>query len=80
VRFRHLRQRPAVSTTHSRGEALAVTVHGRAVEIDPKADAGFLDVLHEIYPGWDEWAGDSPYARIDAHVMFTADFRDVASG
>jgi uncharacterized pyridoxamine 5'-phosphate oxidase family protein len=81
VRFRHLRTRPAVSATHSRGEALAVTVHGRAVEIDLRAaeHAGFLEVLRGIYPGWDDWAGESPYARIDAHSMFTADFRDVAS-
>ena len=30
VRIRHLRARPAVSATHVAGEALAVTVHGRA--------------------------------------------------
>jgi hypothetical protein len=37
ARFRHIRARPAVSATHLRGEELAVVVHGRAVEIDPRA-------------------------------------------
>src|SRR3972149_4003964 len=32
LRFRHIRRRPAVSATHTRGESLAVTVHGSAVE------------------------------------------------
>src|SRR5438128_8262806 len=34
LRFRHIRARPQVSATHLPGEELAVTVHGRAVEID----------------------------------------------
>src|SRR5689334_5287922 len=37
ARFRHIRARPAVSATHLRGEELAIVVHGRAVEIDPRA-------------------------------------------
>ena len=36
ARFRHIRTRPAVSAAHIRGEELAVIVHGRAVEIDPR--------------------------------------------
>jgi pyridoxamine 5'-phosphate oxidase-like protein len=34
ARFRHLRARPAVSATHTRGESLAVVVHGTATLID----------------------------------------------
>src|ERR1700722_12438971 len=43
LRFRHIRSRPAVSATHMPGEELAVTVHGRAAEIDHRApsEAGF---------------------------------------
>src|SRR5919202_967924 len=34
VRFRHIRARPHVSATHLPGEELAVTVHGRAEQVD----------------------------------------------
>src|SRR5699024_4342870 len=46
VRFRHIRQRPAVSATHLNGEQLGVTVHGTATLIDVNAPehAGFRDV------------------------------------
>ncbi len=75
ARFRHIRARPAVSATHLRGEELAVVVHGRAEEIDPRAPehAGFRAYLNETYPGWDdaEWAAGAPYARIEPAVMFT---------
>src|SRR5215210_2161578 len=68
ARFRHIRARPAVSATHMRGEELAVVVHGRAREIDPRAHehAGFRVYLNGTYPGWDdaEWAAGAPYARI----------------
>ena len=37
ARILHIRARPAVSATHLRGEELAIVVHGRAVEIDPRA-------------------------------------------
>src|SRR3954453_11741713 len=55
ARFRHIRARPAVSATHLRGEELAVVVHGRAVEIDPRAPehAGLHAYLNDTYPGWD---------------------------
>jgi nitroimidazol reductase NimA-like FMN-containing flavoprotein (pyridoxamine 5'-phosphate oxidase superfamily) len=79
VRFRHLRQRPWVSATHLPGEELAVTVHGRAVEIDVRApeQAGFRQTLLDIYvprygPEWEGFLdGDTSYARIDAERMFT---------
>jgi uncharacterized pyridoxamine 5'-phosphate oxidase family protein len=75
ARFRHIRARPAVSATHLRGEELAIVVHGRAVEIDPRTPehAGFHAYLNETYPGWDDadWAAGAPYARIEPSAMFT---------
>jgi uncharacterized pyridoxamine 5'-phosphate oxidase family protein len=75
ARFRHIRARPAVSATHLRGEELAVVVHGRAVEIDPRGpgEEGFRAYLNETYPGWDDadWAAGAPYAWIEASAMFT---------
>jgi uncharacterized pyridoxamine 5'-phosphate oxidase family protein len=83
VRFRHIHRRPHVSATHLPGEALAVTVHGRAVPIDIRSPegAGFRQALLDIYvprygPAWETSFLDSPppspvYARIDAERMFT---------
>jgi uncharacterized pyridoxamine 5'-phosphate oxidase family protein len=75
ARFRHIRARPGVSATHLRGEELAIVVHGRAVEIDPRAPehAGFRAYLNETYAGWDDadWAAGAPYARIEPTAMFT---------
>jgi hypothetical protein len=81
VRFRHIRKRPQVSATHLPGEALAVTVHGRAVPIDIAAPeyADFRRTVLEIYvpiygEGWEQefLEAESPlYARIDAERMFT---------
>jgi hypothetical protein len=79
LRFRHIRSRPQVSATHVPGEEFAVTVHGRAVPIDIRADesAGFRQTLLEIYvprygPEWEERFLDSGpvYARIEAERMF----------
>ena len=76
MRFRHVRRRPWVSATHLPGEELAVTVHGRAEEVD--VSSGELrEVLMDIYlPRYgDEWLeileGGAVYARIDAERMFT---------
>jgi len=81
VRFTHIRARPQVSATHTEGEALAVTVHGRATMVDlrqPEHD-GFRRYCLEIYGGdWEDWGLPANYARIDADRMFTADFSDVA--
>ena len=79
IRFRHLRQRPAVSATHVPGEELAVTVHGRAVFVDVASavEAGFRRTLLDIYTprygaDWETWLDSGPeYARIDADRMFT---------
>lgn len=51
VRARHLAVRPAVSAVHLPAEELAVTVHGRAELIDPRAPehAGFRSTVFEVY-------------------------------
>jgi hypothetical protein len=83
VRFRHIRARPDVSATHLPGEELAVTVHGRAVEVDvsDEANAGFRQALLDIYvprygPEWEtDFLASGPlYARIDAERMFAFHF------
>jgi uncharacterized pyridoxamine 5'-phosphate oxidase family protein len=76
VRFQHIRERPQVSATHLPGEELAVTVHGRAVQVKP--EAGFRQALLDIYvprygPEWEtDFLDSGPvYARIEAERMFT---------
>ncbi|HKG03842.1 MAG TPA: pyridoxamine 5'-phosphate oxidase family protein [Conexibacter sp.] len=79
IRFRHIRARPQVSATHLPGEDLAVTVHGRAVEIDvhDPAQAGFRRALLDIYvprygTEWESFLDSGvAYARIEAERMFT---------
>jgi nitroimidazol reductase NimA-like FMN-containing flavoprotein (pyridoxamine 5'-phosphate oxidase superfamily) len=79
IRFRHIRQRPAVSATHLDGEEFAVTVHGTASEIDMRSPehAGFRRTLLDIYvprygEQWEQFIDSGPvYARIDATRMFT---------
>lgn len=77
VRFRHIRERAWVSATHMPSEQYAVTVHGRAEEIDLHSDemAGFRDYCVEIYgQSWKEWGADAAYARIHADRMYTFHF------
>jgi hypothetical protein len=85
VRFRHIARRPQVSATHLPGEELAVTVHGRATQLDIKSaeDAGFRQALLDIYvprygPEWEtNFLDKGPiYARIDAEKMFTFEMRE----
>ena len=79
IRLRHIARRPQVSATHLSGEALAVTVHGRAVPIDvcSKLVAGFRRTLLDVYvprygPAWEEFLDSGPvYVRIEADRMFT---------
>jgi nitroimidazol reductase NimA-like FMN-containing flavoprotein (pyridoxamine 5'-phosphate oxidase superfamily) len=78
IRFRHIRARPQVSATHLPGEALAVTVHGRATPVDVHAEEGaeLRQTLLDIYlPRYgDEWLEileSGAFARIDAERMFT---------
>jgi uncharacterized pyridoxamine 5'-phosphate oxidase family protein len=78
ARFRHIRQRPAVSAAHVRGEELAVVVHGTARMLDLTSDeqAGFRAYLVEVYgDGWADWGAGAPYAVIDAHRMYTRRWR-----
>ncbi|HEV3363673.1 MAG TPA: pyridoxamine 5'-phosphate oxidase family protein, partial [Acidimicrobiia bacterium] len=79
VRFRHIRRRPHVSATHLPGEELAVTVHGRAAQLDVYAadHAGFRQALLDIYvprygAEWEELLrAGAAYARIEADRIFT---------
>jgi hypothetical protein len=79
VRFRHIGSRPQVSATHLPGEELAVTVHGRAVQVDVGSDAGaelrqaLLGVYVPRYGSqWEAFLDSGPvYARIEAERMFT---------
>src|SRR4051794_14556406 len=75
VRFRHIRVRPWVSATHLPGEALAVTVHGRAefVEVAGGVRQALLDIYAPRYRA--AWAAEfldagPAYARIDAERIF----------
>src|SRR6476660_1277066 len=75
MRFRHIRARPQVSATHLPGEELAVTVHGRAIEVP--VEGGFRETVLGIYvPRYgEEWEADfldsgPVYARIEAERMF----------
>ena len=74
VRFTHLRERPQVSASHTRGEELAVIVHGTAtlVEVGDPTHAGFADYYREVYGfGWEEWDLPVQFARIDATHLYT---------
>jgi uncharacterized pyridoxamine 5'-phosphate oxidase family protein len=80
VRFRHIRKRPQVSAVHLPGEALAVSVHGRAVLVDVSAaeNQEFRQTVLDIYvprygPEWERDIMDAgaSYARIEAERMFT---------
>ena len=85
LRYRHLRERPAVSATHLPGESLAVTVHGDAELLDVHATehAEFKQTVLDIYtPRYgDEWAatlhGGASYARIDPRRIFTFSMPDI---
>lgn len=88
VRFRHIRARPQLSATHLPGEELAVTVHGRAVPVDVRDEAGaeLRRTLLEVYvprygPQWEAFLDSGPvYARIDADRMFTFHMEPSAEG
>ncbi len=86
IRFRHIRERRAVSATHLPGEALAVTVHGTAVPIDVGASEhrAFREALLGIYvprygAEWEDFLdAGTTYARIDARRMFTFSMPELA--
>jgi general stress protein 26 len=80
VRMRHLAARPAVSATHLPGEALAVTVHGRAacLPMDDAACAELRQAMLDEYlpkqgPAFEEWLdkADALAARIEPEKIFT---------
>ena len=72
-RFRHIRARPQVSAAHTRGEEVAVIVHGDAHPVDfALAEcAGLRRYLLDVYgPGWEGWGASSSYASIEPAKMF----------
>ena len=85
VRFRHIRQRPAVSATHLPGEHLSITVHGTAeiIDVDAPEHAEFRQTLLDIYlPRYgDEWLTileGATFARIHPRRVFTFSMPDAA--
>jgi nitroimidazol reductase NimA-like FMN-containing flavoprotein (pyridoxamine 5'-phosphate oxidase superfamily) len=74
ARYRHIRARPQVSAAHTRGQELAVVVHGRAREVDlgaPEA-AGYAACCREARPdAWATFGHLAAHVRIDAERMFT---------
>ena len=81
LRWRHLQGNPAVSATHLPSEDWAVTVHGRAVQVDvsPTDPEGLRATLLEVYlprygEGWVKFLDAGPvYARIAPERMFAFD-------
>jgi nitroimidazol reductase NimA-like FMN-containing flavoprotein (pyridoxamine 5'-phosphate oxidase superfamily) len=79
LRMRHIRARPHVSAAHTRGEELAVIVHGSAHPIDLTASehAGFRQYLLDTYrprygSDWEHWVeSNAEYARIDPDRMYS---------
>jgi hypothetical protein len=64
-----------VSAGHIRGEELAVTVHGTAVEVDKTSERGlgFRDYAISIYGKAsidDFWTDDTVYWEIEPRKMF----------
>jgi general stress protein 26 len=72
ARFKNIRRNPAVSAAHTRGEELAVIVHGTAHETPLEEGHPFLAYCVEVYgDAWFEFGEDAPYARIEPARMFT---------
>lgn len=74
LRFRNIRERPAVSASVTHGEDFAVVIHGTAVpfDLDDPGRKGFRDYLAEVYDEkFVDWARGHPYARIEPAKMFT---------
>ena len=79
LRWRHIQARPHVSATYLPEEELAITVHGRAVQVSASSEDGaeLRGVLREIYvprygEDWMDFIDSGPvYARIEAERMLT---------
>jgi nitroimidazol reductase NimA-like FMN-containing flavoprotein (pyridoxamine 5'-phosphate oxidase superfamily) len=79
VRMRHIRARPQVSAAHTRGEELAVIVHGSAhpIDIATPEQARFRRYLLDTYvprygDDWEQWVeSNGVYARIDPDRMYS---------
>lgn len=64
-------------STHVRGEAPVVTVHGRARLADlGGGDQPFRQVLRDHYgQDWDDWGSGAPYYVIEPDRVLAADMR-----
>lgn len=72
ARARHLAARPAVSAAHTRGEELAVVVHGTARRVDVGEGSPLRAFLVGVYgESWVEWGADAPYWVIEPARMFS---------
>lgn len=80
ARARHLAARPAVSGSHTRGEDLAVVVHGQAQRVSVAEGSPLRAYLLEVYGAqWLEWGHEAaPYWVVEPSRMFT--FGGVAPG
>jgi hypothetical protein len=73
ARARHLAARPVVSASHTRGESLAVVVHGRVERVPVSEGSPLRSYLLEVYGDqWLEWGHEeAPYWSIEPSAFFT---------
>jgi len=77
LRAQHMRANPRISATHFVGDDIAITVHGRAVFLDPDSDEGqrfeaHLTAAYGASPN--DLTDDLILVRIDAHRFFAYAF------
>lgn len=75
LRHKHLLRRPTISATYVQGEAVVVTAHGRARQVDIREDASFHPVLRAQYGDDIEGFLDHPYWEVVPDRIFAADMR-----
>lgn len=88
LRYRHIRERPAVSATHLPDESLAVTVHGDAELLDVHAaeHAEFKQTILDIYThatarnGRQCWTAEPGTTRINPQRIFTFSMPEIGPG
>lgn len=76
LRSRHLQARPGVSVTHVQGEALVLTVHGRARPADLTGSDGDIAARLRAHYGpewWDDIGDGAAYYVVEPDRVFAAD-------
>jgi uncharacterized pyridoxamine 5'-phosphate oxidase family protein len=74
LRIRHLRLNPAISVSHFEGDAIAITVHGRAVLLEKgEPEADWLAQIYTQAYGSNpyEWGNEIVFGRVEPELMFT---------